>query len=114
MHPAGSYPRSQGEDENENQGFGDQDFKRRRIDKDAKDEKKANHARRTKLKALMRNPKDPATLVSALEESRREVQRLKDEMQTMKESEKAVGLVLDGFEEELKCGICQESFIDVS
>lgn len=114
MNTAGGLHKSKGEEDIQNQKPNDQDVKRRRIDKDAKDEKKAKHARRSKLKALMRNPDDPAKLVSALEESRREVQRLKDQMQSMKENEKAVGLVLDGFEEELKCGICQESFIDVS
>jgi hypothetical protein len=114
MNPAGRLPKSKGEDDVENQSADDQDVKRRRIDKDTKDEKKAKYARRNKLKALIRNPDDPAKLVSALEESRREVQRLKDQMQSMRENEKAVGLVLDGFEEELKCGICQEGFIDVS
>jgi septal ring factor EnvC (AmiA/AmiB activator) len=71
---------------------------------------------------------DATHLVTALKDSQDEVDRLRAELKAAKEKEDrvtvelkeakekeaGVRVVLDRFEEELCCGICQESFIDVS
>lgn len=93
-----------------------------------------SHSQRQKLKSLMRPSKptyekeDATHLVTALKDSQDEVDRLRAELKAAKEKEDrvtvelkvakekedVVRVVLDRFEEELCCGICQESFIDVS
>lgn len=106
--------------------------KRRKIDididgdvdvderKDGSRRKSSSSSQRKRLKSLVKPPK-PTTesehtkhLVDDLKSSKDEVERLKAELAAMKEKEDGTRMVLDRFEEELCCGICQESFIDVS
>jgi hypothetical protein len=53
-------------------------------------------------------------LKQTLAEKEKENDDLKKEMERLAEGKRGMEMVLDSFEEELRCGICQESFIDVS